>query len=36
MKLFFDVCPKGQLISKDFLVFSILPKNEQKMSTPVG
>ena len=27
---------KGQLISKGFLVFSILPKNERKISTPVG
>ena len=28
---------KGQLISKDFFfVFSILPKNESKISVPVG
>ena len=26
---------KGQLISKGLLVFSILPKNEQKISAPV-
>ena len=29
---FFDHLPKGQLFSKDFLVFSVLPKNERKIS----
>jgi hypothetical protein len=27
---------KGQLISKGLLVFSIRPKNERKISAPVG
>ena len=27
---------KGQLISKGFLVFSVLPKNEREIFAPVG
>ena len=35
LKAFFSFLTKGQLIRKDLLISSIVPKNEQKISAPV-